>query len=110
VKALVEKYFGTLRRGPPVPPIEAETPRITAERRKVVAARVELPRVYMAWITPRIFQPGDADADIAATILGGGRTSRLYKALVYDKQVAQNVRALQYSLMLGSIFQIEVTA
>ncbi|MBI4265063.1 MAG: insulinase family protein [Acidobacteria bacterium] len=110
VKALVQKYFGTLRRGPDVPPIKAETPRITAERREVVPARVELPRVYMAWITSPIFEPGDADADIAASILGGGRTSRLYRKLVYERQIAQNVAAFQYSLILGSIFQIEVTA
>ena len=73
-------------------------------------SRVELPRVYMAWMTPPIFKPGDAEADIAAHILGGGRSSRLYKKLVYEKQIAQNVSALQYSLMLGSMFQIEATA
>ena len=60
----------------------------------------------MAWLTPPIFKPGDAEADIAATILGGGRSSRLYKKLVYEKQIAQNVTAQQQSLILGSIFQI----
>ena len=109
-KALVQKYFGTLKQGPAVPPIKADTPKITAERRKVVTARVELPRVYMAWLTSPIFKAGDADADIAATILGGGRTSRLYKKLVYERQIAQNVSAQQQSLILGSVFQIEVTA
>ncbi|MGH9237893.1 MAG: M16 family metallopeptidase [Vicinamibacterales bacterium] len=109
-KALVQKYFGTLRRGPAVPPIKATTPRITTERRKVVSSRVELPRVYMAWITPAFYKPGDADADIAATLLGGGRSSRLYKKLVYEQQIAQDVSAQQYSLVLGSIFQIQVTA
>jgi zinc protease len=109
-KALVQKYFGTLRRGPAVPPIKATTPRIASERRKVVQSRVELPRVYMAWITPAFYKPGDADADIAATLLGGGRSSRLYKKLVYEQQIAQDVSAQQYSLILGSIFQIQVTA
>ena len=109
-KALVEKYFGTLKKGPAVPEITATTPKITEERRKVVPARVELPRVYMAWITPPFYKPGDADADIAATLLGGGRSSRLYKRLVYEKQIAQDVSAFQYSLVLGSIFQIQVTA
>src|SRR5688572_4858292 len=109
-KQLVEKYFGPLKRGPAVPPIKADTPRITSERRKVVTSRVELPRVYMAWLTSPIFKPGDADADIAATILGGGRSSRLYKKLVYEKQIAQDVTAQQYSLMLGSVFQIQATA
>jgi zinc protease len=110
MKALVQKYFGTLKQGPAVPPIKADTPKITSERRKVVNARVELPRVYMAWLTSPILKPGDAEADIAATILGGGRSSRLYKKLVYEKQIAQDVTAQQYSLMLGSVFQIQATA
>jgi zinc protease len=109
-KKLVEKYFGTLRRGPAVPPISADTPAITTERRKVVPSRVELPRVYMTWLTPPIFQPGDADAEIAASIIGGGRSSRLYKKLVYERQIAQTVSAYQNSLVLGSMFQIEATA
>ncbi len=109
-KKIVDKYFGTLRRGAAVPPIKADTPRITTERRSVVPSRVELPRVYMAWLTPRIFQAGDADASIAGDILGGGRASRLYKTLVYDKQIAQNVVAYQESLTLGSMFRIQATA
>src|SRR5687767_2672888 len=109
-KQLVEKYFGTLKRGPAVPPIAAETPKITAERRRVVPARVQLPRVSIAWLTPPAFKPGDADAEIIADILGGGRSSRLYKKLVYELQIAQTVSAFQNSLILGSMFQIQATA
>ncbi|MBI3047594.1 MAG: insulinase family protein [Acidobacteria bacterium] len=109
-KKLVEKYFGTLRRGPAVPPIKAETPAVTAERRRVVPSRVELPRVYLAWLTPPIFKAGDADAVIAANILGGGRSSRLFKKLVYEKQIAQTITAFQESLTLGSTFRIQSTA
>ncbi len=109
-KQLVEKYFGTLKRGPAVPPITAETPKITAERRRVVPARVQLPRVSIAWLTPPAFKSGDADAEIVADILGGGRSSRLYKKLVYELQIAQTVSAFQNSLILGSMFQIQATA
>ena len=109
-KKLVEKYFGPLKRGAPVPKIAAVTPPITAERRKVVHDQVELPRVYMAWLTSPIFKPGDADADLASDILGGGKSSRLYKKLVYEKQIALDVSASQNSLILGSMFEIVVTA
>ncbi len=109
-RALVEKYFGTLERGMPVPPIRVETPTITAERRAVVQDRIEMPRVYMAWLTAPIFKPGDADADLASIILGGGRSSRLYKKLVYEKEIAQDVNVQQQSLILGSQFQIQATA
>jgi zinc protease len=109
-KALVEKYFGTFKKGEPVPPVKVTTPPITSERRIVVKERVKLPRVYMTWLTPAYFKPGDADADMTATILGGGKSSRLYKDLVYQKQIAQDVTAGQQSLVLGSMFQIQITA
>ncbi|HEX6164709.1 MAG TPA: pitrilysin family protein [Vicinamibacterales bacterium] len=109
-RALVQKYFGTLKRGPAVPPITAVTPPITSERRATVEDRIELPRLYMAWLTSPIFKPGDADADIVATLLGGGRSSRLYKKLVHELGLAQDVSVVQQSLILGSQFQITVTA
>ena len=109
-RKLVEKYFGSLKKGPDVPRITATTTPITAEKRLTVTDTVKLPRVYVAWLTPAIFKPGDADADLAAEILGGGKSSRLYKTLVYDKQIAQAVTATQQSLILGSKFTIEATA
>ena len=109
-KALVEKYFGPLKRGADVPKVAVTTPPITTARKAVIKDHVELPRVYMAWITSPYFTPGDAEADITAGILGGGTSSRLYKSLVYDKQIAQDVSASQRSLVLGSVFEIVATA
>jgi zinc protease len=110
VKALVAKYFAPIPAGKPVEQLKVVTPAITAERRAVVTDKVELPRVSMSWITPAIFQPGDAEADLLSIILGGGKSSRLYQKLVYEQQIAQDVSASQSSMMLGSVFQIEVTA
>jgi zinc protease len=110
VKQLVEKYFGPLKRGPAVPRIAAVTPAITSERRQVVQDQVQLPRVYEAWITSKAYAPGDADGALTASVLGGGKSSRLYKKLVYEKQIALDVQAQQQSLLLGSIFEITVTA
>jgi zinc protease len=109
-KVLVEKYFGPIAPGQPVPKIDAVTPRITSERRAVVTDQVELPRVYMAWITDPIYKPGNAETDLLARILGGGKYSRLYKRLVYDKQIAQDVSAFNQSTVLGSILTIQATA
>ena len=109
-KQWVEKYFGPLKRGTPVPKIAAVTPPIATERRAVIHDQVELSRLYVAWLTPPIFKPGDSDADLASDILGGGKSSRLYKKLVYDKQIALDVSASQQSLTLGSVFEIVVTA
>src|SRR5467141_1581124 len=109
-RELVEKYFGPLKRGEEVPKIKAHTPPITSERRATIQDNVQLPRVYMGWLTSPIFKPGDAEADLAATILGGGKSSRLYKKLVYEKQIAQDVGVNQQSLILGSVFEVQATA
>ena len=109
-KELVEKYFGPLKRGEEVPRITAKTPPITAERRAVIQDNVQLPRVYQAWLTSPIFKPGDAEAELSAAVLGGGKSSRLYKKLVYEKQIALDVAANQQPLMLGSEFQVQATA
>jgi zinc protease len=109
-KAWIEKYFGSIPSGPPVPRITAVPPQLTAEKRSKVTDQVELPRVYMGWITPSIFQPGDAESDLLAQILGGGKSSRLYKSLVYEKQIAQDVSVQNQSLLLGSVFELQATA
>lgn len=109
-KAWVEKYFGSIPSGPPVPKVTAVPAQIIAERRSKVTDQVELPRIYMGWITPAIFQPGDAESDLLAHILGVGKSSRLYKSLVYDKQIAQDVSVQNGNLSLGSVFELQVTA
>jgi zinc protease len=109
-KLLVEKYFGTISPGAPLPKVEVSTPPIVAQRRALVTDQVELPRIYLAWVTDPIYTQGDAECDMVAKILGGGKSSRLYKSLVYERRIAQEVAAQQYSLSLGSIFTIEATA
>ncbi len=107
---LAGKYFGTLKKGPDVPQVQITTPPITSERRLEVKDHIELPRLYMAWLTPSFFQPGDAEADVTAHILGNGKSSRLYKRLVYEKQIAQDVTVTQNSQTLASAFTLQATA
>lgn len=110
VRALVAKYFGSFKRGPEVPPLNVPTPRIESEKRVVVADRIELPRVIMGWLTMPAFAPGEAELSIAAQILAGGKSSRLYTSLVYQRQLAQDVSASQNSYALCSVFEVDVTA
>ena len=109
-RALVHRYFGTFPAGTPVARPVVVTPPITAERRLVVPDRVEVPRVFMGWLTPPAYQPGDAELAIAAQILAGGKSSRLYKKLVYERQIAQETNAAQNAHALTSFFTIDVTA
>ena len=109
-QALVEKWFSEVPRGVEVVPVGAPAARLTGVTRKTLKDRVGLPRLYLAWLTPRHFAPGDAALDVVSAVLSGGKNSRLYKRLVYDLQIAQDVSAFQASAALGSQFQIVATA
>lgn len=107
---LITKYFGPIPRGGEVSrkaPIDVA---LSGQTRITVEAGVELPRVYISWPSPPLFAPGDGELDLAAHVLSFGKTSRLYKRLVYDLQIAQNVSASQASMELGSLFEIVATA
>jgi zinc protease len=110
VKALVEKYFAPIPRGPDVQKPAVVTPPIESELRATVTDTVQLPRVSIAWLTPEAFKPGDAEADFFTRLLGGGKTSRLYRKLVYEQQIAQSVKCVNESLILTSMAQCDVTA
>ena len=109
--ALVEDYFGELEPGDAPPPVEF-TPQapLTDEIRLILEDRIELPRLYVAWHSPPLFQADDAELDLVADVLSGGKTSRLYRALVYDQRVATEVAASQNSREIGSFFQVAATA
>jgi zinc protease len=85
-------------------------PTLAATRRIIMEDDVSLARLYVAWHSPAVFAEGDAALDVAAAILAHGRASRLYRSLVYDRQLAQSVSAYQGSAVLGSTFRIVVTA
>jgi zinc protease len=109
-RALAEKYFADIPPGPAINRLQEWIPKLNGEKRMSAEDRVSLPRIYIAWHTPAYYAPGDAELDILGSVLSQGKTSRLYKSLVYDKQIAQDVRAYQSSREIGSNFQIEVTA
>jgi zinc protease len=107
---LVEKWFGGIPAGKPVAPQNPAAVKLYEEKILVMEDRVQLPRLYMTWITPRKFAPGDAELDVLASILTGGKNSRLYQKLVYELQIAQDVRSSQNSSKLSSQFQLVATA
>ena len=108
--ALVKSWFSDVPPGAPVPPLGAPVAELTTEQRLTKEDNVQLPRLYMCWLSPPLFAPGDAELDILASVLADGKNSRLYKRLVYELQIAQDVTAYEGSAALGSTFQIIVTA
>jgi zinc protease len=107
--ALADRYFGELPAGVPPAPVSAEVS-LTREVRLQLEDRVELPRVYMAWHSPAMFAPDDAEMDLLADLLANGKTSRLYRTLVYELRIAVDVSAYQNSRELGSFFLVVATA
>ncbi|HEY6462938.1 MAG TPA: pitrilysin family protein, partial [Polyangiaceae bacterium] len=122
---LVERWFGTIpTHGKPAePPAPASPPArpaspgasptspagtttLTSVVRKTVPDDVELAKVTLAWQSPKHFAPGDAELDLAASVLSTGKASRLYKSLVYEQKLAQSVQAEQQSQVLGSVFVV----
>jgi zinc protease len=108
-KALVEKWYADVEKKPAPPEATAPPVTLTEVKKKTVTDRVQLPRLFLAWPTPAHMKPGDAALDIVSAVLAGGKNSRLYKRLVYDMQIAQNVSAAQQSLSLASVFEVSVT-
>src|SRR5207247_8773812 len=108
-RRLIEKWFGDVKPGATPEPATIPGAALTGVQKTTITDRVQLPRLYLVWITPRHFEPGDAALDLVADVLAGGKNSRLYKRLVYDMQIAQEVSASQASVQLSSQFEIVAT-
>ena len=106
---LAERYFGDLPAGPAVAPVHM-TARLEQDANVFLEDRIELPRLYLSWHSPEMFGRDDAELDIIADVLAHGKTSRLFKTLVYERRVATDVSAYQHSREMGGQFQIVCTA
>lgn len=109
-KRLVQLYFGDIPRGPAMPPRPTVAPVVMPKDTfLIIEDRVQLPRAYYSWPTVKLFDADDAALDVLASVLASGKNSRLYKRLVYDMQVAQDVSAFQVSSKLAGRFEINIT-
>lgn len=108
---LATRYFADLDAGETPPRVDAIAPAAyTIERRLLLEDRVELPRLYVTWHSPSVFGEDDAELDLVAEVLASGKTSRLYRSLVYDDRMATEIAASQNSRELGGYFQVVATA
>jgi len=109
-KEKAEKYFGDIPAGPPVAHQEAWIAKMTGTHRQKVQDRVPQARIYKIWNIPEY---GNADADyldLVSDVLSTGKTSRLYKRLVYDDQIATNANAFVALSEIGGQFRVQATA
>src|SRR5690348_15171244 len=109
-KEKVEKYFGNIPPGPPVAHQQVWIAKMTGTHRQIVQDRVPQARIYKVWNIP---QYGSADAnylDMVSDVLSLGKTSRFYKRLVYDDQIATSAFAYVDLREIAGQFVIQATA
>ena len=106
----VEKYYGEIPPGPPIAKQEVWIAKRTGTHRGWVQDRVPQARLYRVWNVPEFGSPEEAQLDLAAQILGRGKTSRLYKRLVYKDQTATSATASDGTSEIGGQFDFTLTA
>jgi len=108
-RPLVEKYFGDIPPGPPLKHLTSMVPKRSANTRERLEDRVPQARIYRSWAVAARNDRDRAELELAAAVLGDGKNSRLYKHLVYDRQLATSVSASVQPFELASLFEITVT-
>ena len=109
IRRIVERFFGGIPRGEAVPKPSIPLPTIPATRYITHEDQVTLPQLNMQWRSPALYAENDAAMDVVAQILGGGRNSRLYRRLIYDQQIAQEVTTYNLSRLLGGEFTVRIS-
>jgi zinc protease len=108
VKPLVEKYFGPIVPGPDKPPVTAKTEPHSKEVRETLRDQVQLAKVLIGFVGPKPLE--NPAANVLMRILAGGKSSRLYHDLVYQKKIAQDVGASwDPGMQLGGVIEISAT-
>ncbi|HLK02894.1 MAG TPA: pitrilysin family protein [Candidatus Acidoferrum sp.] len=109
-KEKVQKYYGDIKAGPPVAHQEVWIAKMSGTHRQTVQDRVPQARIYKIWNVP---QYGSAEADyldLVSDVLSSGKTSRFYKRLVYDDQIATDAGAFVSLAEIGGQFRVQATA
>ncbi|MDP3684665.1 MAG: insulinase family protein, partial [Ignavibacteria bacterium] len=106
----VEKYFGDIPSGPPISKYNSWIPKMTGSHRQVMQDRVPQSRIYKIWNVPQWGSQEAVYLDLVSDVLASGKTSRLYKRLVYDDQIATSARAYVDLSEIAGQFYMDLTA
>ncbi len=108
--SFVEKYFADIKNGQIVNPLKISNGKLTQNKIIRHKDNVQLERIYLSWLSDKAYGKDDAALDILSDLLTGSKNSRLYKTLVFEKEIAQDVTAFQFSGKYGGHFTIVATA
>lgn len=107
---LAKKYFDEIPKGEPIPKISIPKVELTENKKIIHEDNVQLSKLYLTWESAKLYDTDDAPLDILSDILTGSKNGRLFKSLVFEKQIAQDVSSFQYSADITGMFLIIVTA
>ena len=110
IKPLIEKLYADLPRGNTPKDRAVEPAKLDRVIRSTVLDKVQIPRISFVYHSPAAYKDGDAEMNLAASILAQGQSSRLYQRLVLGEQLAVDVSAFQDANLLGSLFRVDVSA
>jgi zinc protease len=108
-RELAEKYFGHISAGPPRTRLQRWVPERAETTHELMYDRVPQLRSFRAWSVPGWTRRERAELQLAASVLGDGKNSRLYQALVYERQLAVEVSVDLQPFELASLFWIDTT-
>jgi zinc protease len=109
-KTWVRRYFGNIPRNAAIARPTVPAVALTKDTVLMMEDRVQLPRTYYTWHGVKTFSADDAALDALTEIIAGGKSSRLYRTLVYDKQIAQDVIMGNSSNKLDGMIMLTATA
>lgn len=106
----IDTHFGPIAKpGKPILRFEAKETQRTSPRTVVsYAPNVPLPAIAYTWQRPKIDHPDSAALTVLDAVVSSGESSRLYRSLVYDKQLAQSASSLDYALEDAGVFGTQV--
>ena len=109
-KEKAELYFGSFKANPPIDRPKVWVPRMTGERRQVMQDRVPQAMLALVWNTPELGNVEGEQLNLLASVLGGGRTSRLHRRLVEKEQLATNAFAYASAQEISGQVSLRVIA
>ncbi len=104
----VEKYFGDIEAGPPLIRAQTNAPKLSVSKKEIMYDRVPQVKIDRNWVAPGRTSKDAVLLTLAADVLGGGKTSRLYQRLVYDLELATSATAGLQEQELMSFYSVTV--
>jgi len=105
-KSLIEKYFANIESGEELNHLKTVDKKLDENKVITHEDNVHLERLYLSWPTGIAYGADDAALDILSDLLTGSKNSRLYKTLVFEKEIAQDISAFQFSGKYAGHFTI----